>query len=95
MSSKKRKQKNIDEEQDILKKSEYIISLEQSIKDSNDKTYIDFIKYIFTQEFTKTSISLPVAKKVDKDAFQIFKKFCKYNIYLIPKRRRKTYNLYK
>ena len=93
MSSKKRKQKNIDEEQDILKKSEYIISLEQSIKDSNDKTYIDFIKYIFTQEFTKTSISLPVAKKVDKDAFQYLKNFVNI-IYILFQKEEERHKIY-
>lgn len=70
-----KKNKNaIDEEQALIDKAKNIISLEKSIKDLKDRTYIEGVKYIFTKEFTQKSLSLPIKKK-DKESFQYLKNF--------------------
>ena len=66
---KKKKMTSSEEENDVLRKAKYIVSLEESLKDSSDKSYIKCIKYIFTKEFSESNLSLPV-KKTEKESFQ-------------------------
>ena len=63
-----------EEEDDVLRKAKYIVSLETSLKNPKDKSYINCIKYIFTKEFTESTLSLPI-KKEEKDSFQYLKCF--------------------
>lgn len=71
---KKNKMTMKEEEDDVLRKAKYIVSLETSLKNPNDKSYINCIKYIFTKEFTESTLSLPI-KKEEKDSFQYLKCF--------------------
>ena len=72
MSNKKKNA--IDEEQALIDKAKNIISLEKSMIDQKDSSYIEGVKYIFTKEFTQKTLSLPI-KKRDKDSFQYLKNF--------------------
>ena len=71
---KKNKMTMKEEEDDVLRKAKYIVSLETSLTNPNDKSYINCIKYIFTKEFTESTLSLPI-KKEEKDSFQYLKCF--------------------
>ena len=56
------------EEEELLKKAGYIISLESSYKDVDYLTFINYIKFIFTKEFSQTTLSLPIHKR-DRESF--------------------------
>ena len=69
--------KKKDELKEIIDEAQYILSLESTSKDSNDITFIQYIKYIFTKEYTQTSpLSIPINKK-DKKPFNYLKNFVK------------------
>ena len=70
----KKNKKAIEEENDLLQKVEKILSLDKSTKDSNDKIFIQYIKFIFTKGFNQVSLSLPVKNK-EKESFQFLKNF--------------------
>ena len=70
----KKNKKAIEEENDLLQKVEKILSLDKSTKDSNDKIFIQYIKFIFTKGFNQVSLSLPVKIK-EKESFQFLKNF--------------------
>ena len=84
---------SIEEENDVLKKAETILSLEESVKDGNDKLYITGIKYLFTKEFTKTSLSLPARKK-EKESFQYLKTYVSALDILFKKDENERHGLY-
>ena len=90
---KGKKMTAIEEENDVLKKAESIASLEESIKDGNDKLYIAGIKYLFTKEFTKTSMSLPTRKK-EKESFQYLKTYVNALDILFKKDENERHKLY-
>ena len=90
---KGKKMTAIEEENDVLKKAETIASLEESIKDGNDKLYIAGIKYLFTKEFTKTSMSLPTRKK-EKESFQYLKTYVNALDILFKKDENERHKLY-
>ena len=90
---KGKKMTAIEEENDVLKKAETIASLEESIKDGNDKLYISGIKYLFTKEFTKTSMSLPTRKK-EKESFQYLKTYVNALDILFKKDENERHKLY-
>ena len=75
---RKKKMTTADEENDVLRKAKYIVSLEETLKNSSDISYIRCIKFIFTKEFTESTLSLPV-KKNEKESFQYLK--CFVNIF--------------
>ena len=62
------------EEIELLAKAKAIISNEQKINNSEDQSYIQGIKFIFTKEFTQTNIFLPVEKK-NKESFNYLNSF--------------------
>jgi len=84
---------SIEEENDVLKKAETLLSLEESVKDGNDKLYITGIKYLFTKEFTKTSLSLPARKK-EKESFQYLKTYVNALDILFKKDENERHGLY-
>ena len=90
---KGKKMTSIEEENDVLKKAETILSLEESVKDGNDKLYITGIKYLFTKEFTKTSLSLPARKK-EKESFQYLKTYVNALDILFKKDENERHGLY-
>ena len=90
---KGKKMTSIEEENDVLKKAETILSLEESVKDGNDKLYITGIKYLFTKEFTKTSLSLPARKK-EKESFQYLKTYVSALDILFKKDENERHGLY-
>ena len=90
---KGKKMTSIEEENDVLKKAETLLSLEESVKDGNDKLYITGIKYLFTKEFTKTSLSLPARKK-EKESFQYLKTYVNALDILFKKDENERHGLY-
>ena len=89
----KKKKKLIEETEDILNKAKKIVSLEESIKEPSDKSYIQCIKFIFTKEFTLASLSLPIPKK-EKESFQYLKTFVNVFDILFNKNENERYKLY-
>ena len=65
-----------EEETDVLMRARYIVSKEETVMNSSDKSYINCIKYIFTKEFTEPTLSLPIDRS-EKDSFQYLKCFVK------------------
>ena len=63
-----------EEETDVLMRARYIVSKEETVMNSSDKSYINCIKYIFTKEFTEPTLSLPIDRS-EKDSFQYLKCF--------------------
>ena len=90
---KGKKMTAIEEENDVLKKAESIASLEESIKDGSDKSYIASIKYLFTKEFTETSLSLPT-KRREKESFQYLKAYIDVLDILFKKDEKERHKLY-
>ena len=83
----------IEEENNVLQKAKTIVSLEKSMKDKSDKTYIASIKYLFTKEFTETSLSLPTRKK-EKESFQYLKAYVDTLDILFKKKEKERHKLY-
>ena len=81
------------EEKEVLDKAKYIASLEESTKDPNDKSFILCIKYIFTEEFNQSKLSLPTTRK-DKQSFQYLKNFVNILHILFKKNERERHELY-
>lgn len=90
----KKKKTMIDEEEEILQKAKYILSVEEYSQNSNDKVFIQYIKAIFTKEFEQTSLSLPVKKK-DKEPFQYLKNFVNILFLLFKENEIERSRLYK
>ena len=81
------------EEEELLKKAEYIISLESSYKDINYITFINYIKFIFTNEFNQTTLSLPINKR-DKESFDYFKNYVNLTYELLEQDKNENLKLF-
>lgn len=81
------------EEEELLKKAEYIISLESSYKDINYITFINYIKFIFTNEFNQTTLSLPINKR-DKESFDYLKNYVNLTYELLEQDKKENLKLF-
>ena len=87
--------KKKDEVEEIMDEAKYIVSLESTAKDSNDITFIQYTKYIFTKEYTKTSpLSMPINKK-DKKSLKYLKNFVRIIYSLLKEKEDKKNEIYK
>lgn len=80
-------------EEEVLNKAKKIVSLEESVQNPSDKSYIHCIKFIFNKEFTQNSFTLPVRKK-DKESFQYLTTFVKALAILFDKSEKERHKLY-
>ena len=85
--------KKIDEAEDMLKRAEKIVSYEKEAKDLNDKSIIQYVKFLFTKEYTLEKLSLPVKKK-EKEPFQYLYNFVKIIDVLFQKKENERNDLY-
>ena len=85
--------KKIDEAEDMLKRVTNIISHEEEAKDLNDKSIIQYIKFIFTKEYVLENFSLPVTRE-EKDSFQYLYNFVKIIDSLFQKKEKERNGLY-
>ena len=81
------------EEEELLKKAEYIISLESSYKDINYITFINYIKFIFTNGFNQTTLSLPINKR-DKESFDYLKNYVNLTYELLEQDKKENLKLF-
>ena len=82
------------EEKEIMKKVNDIISIPQSNQNLKDKLFIDYVKYIFSNEFTQPNYSLPV-KKREKEAFKYLKNYIQILSIIFKKDKNERDSLYK
>ena len=80
-------------EKNVLQLAKKIISLDESTKNSFDESYIHCIKFIFTNESDKKTLTLPTTKK-DKNSFQYLESFVKTLGILFEKSEKERHNLY-
>ena len=82
-----------EEENNLLQKVEKILSLDKSTKDSSDKIFFQYIKFIFTKGFNRVSLSLPVKHK-EKESFQYLKNFVNIFTELFTENENNRHKLY-
>ena len=63
-----------EEDKEIIRKVEEILSIPQSNQNSQDKEFINYVKYIFTNEFNIANFSFPNKKK-EKKAYKYLKNY--------------------
>ena len=81
------------EEEELLKKAEYIISLESSYKDVDYLTFINYIKFIFTKEFSQTTLSLPINKR-DRESFDYLSNYVNLTYELLEQDKKENLKLF-
>ena len=83
-----------EEDKEIIIKVEEILSLPQSKQNSQDKIFIDYLKYIFTNEFIQDKFSFPKKKK-EKKAYKYLKNYITILSILFKKDKNKRDALYR
>ena len=81
------------EDQEIMKKVNDILSVPESEQNSKDKKFIDYVKYIFSNDFIKPKFILPNRKK-HKKAYQYLKNYIEILHILFQKNRNERATLY-